>query len=121
LFLNRGKRFFDRADDDTAEADFPQEDFEKTLQILVVINDEHGRLTGLLLFKDVLIERGLFNAPAAADLDGGQLSTLDEIINGWQGNAKILGRFFDGQEIMHGRKSSIHGEMGKTFRTAPAL
>jgi hypothetical protein len=54
-------------------------------------------------------------------LDGGQLSTLDEIINGWQGNAKILGRFFDGQEIMHGRKSSIHGEMGKTFRTAPAL
>ena len=44
------------------------------------------------------------------------MSTLDQIINGGQGNAKIIGRFFDGQEIMHGRKSPISGEMGKTFR-----
>src|ERR1700730_16511781 len=99
----------------------PKKHFDQVLEMLVVIDNEHGRLTGFLLFQNVLIEGGLFDAPASADLDGGQLSALHEIINSRQGNAKVLGGFLDGQEIMHGRKTSIHKEMGKTFRTNIAL
>src|ERR1700737_4752789 len=121
LFLNCGKRFLDCADDDATEADLPQKHFEQVLQILVVIDNEHARLTGFLLFQNVLIEGDLFEAPGSADLDGGQLSALHEIINSRQGNAKVLGGFLDGQEIMHGRKTSIHKEMGKTFSTNIAL
>jgi hypothetical protein len=121
LLLNCGERFFDRADDDAAKTDFPQKNFKQILQVLIVINHEHGRLAGFLLFKNVLVERGLFDAPAPADLDSRQLSPLHEIVNGRQGNAKVFGGFLDGQEVMHGGKTPIWGEMGKKFRTPIAL
>jgi hypothetical protein len=52
-------------------------------------------LTGFFLLENVLIEGGLFDAPATADLNSGELATLDEIINGRQWDAEILGRFLD--------------------------
>ena len=57
-------------------------------------------------FKNVLIERRLLDAPAAADLDGGKLTALHQIIDGRQRNPEIFGRFFDRQEVMHLRKIS---------------
>ncbi len=82
LFLERGERFLDRADNDATESDFAEEQFEKVLQTFVVIDDENGGLAGFVLLENILVEGGLFDPPAPADLDGGQLATLNEIING---------------------------------------
>ena len=95
LFLERGERFLDGADDDAAEADLLEENLEETLQALVVIDHEHSRLAGLVFLQDILIEGGLFDAPTAADLDGGQLAALHQIVNGRQRNPQIFGRFLD--------------------------
>src|SRR5207237_2942230 len=46
LFLQRADRFLDRANDDTAKADFLEEEFKQILQTLVIIHDEHRGFSG---------------------------------------------------------------------------
>ena len=47
---------------------------------------------------------GAPGAAFAADFDGGQLATLHEIVDRWDWNAKILGGFLDGHEVVSGRR-----------------
>ena len=72
LFFERSDRFFDGADHDTAETDLLQEKFKKILQTFVIVDDQNGRLAGFVFLEDILVEGRLFNAPASADLNGGQ-------------------------------------------------
>ena len=74
LFLQRGDRFLDGADDNATEADFLEEEFKQILQTLVIIDNQHRRLSGLLLLEDIFIERVLFNSPTTTDLNRGQLA-----------------------------------------------
>src|SRR5207244_9018823 len=101
LFVERGERFPHRADNDAAKTDLFQEELEKILQALVVIDHEHGRLARFVLFEDILIEGSFLDAPTPADLNRRQLATLNEIVNGWQRYAQVFGRFLDRKEIMH--------------------
>src|SRR2546423_10733359 len=84
LFLQCGERFFHRSNNHPAEADFAEEQFEKVLQAFVVVDDQDSRLAGFFLLENVLIEGGFFDSPAPTDLDGGELTTLNKIINGRQ-------------------------------------
>jgi hypothetical protein len=95
LFLECSQSFFHSADDDAAEADFPEEELEKILQAFVVVDNENGWLAGFFLLENVLIEGGFFDAPATANLNGWELAALDEIINGRQWDAEVFGRFLD--------------------------
>src|SRR2546429_342011 len=96
-WLLRGEldSFFHRADNDAAETDFPEEKLEKILQAFVIVDHKDGRLAGFVFLKNVFIKGGFFNPPAAADLDGGELATLNEIINGRQRDTEIFGRFLN--------------------------
>ena len=78
LFLERGDRFLDGADDNATEADLLEEDLEQILQALVIIDNQHSRLARLVFLQDIFIERGLFDAPTTTDLDGGQLPALHQ-------------------------------------------
>jgi hypothetical protein len=102
LFLQRGDRFLDGADDNATEADFLEEEFKQILQTLVIIDNQHGRLSGLLLLEDIFIERVLFNSPTTTDLNGGQLPALHQIINRRKRNSEIFGGFLNGKQVMHG-------------------
>jgi len=82
LFPNRGESIFNRANDDMTQANFLKEKCEKILQTFIIVNHEHGRRNGLLFFKDLPVERGLFDAPTPANVNGRDLATLDEIIDG---------------------------------------
>jgi len=101
LFLQRGDRFLDGANDDAAEADFLEEEFKQILQTLVIIDDEHSGLSGLFLLEDIFIERVLFDSPTTTDLNGGQLSALHQIINRGKRNSEIFGGFLNGEQVMH--------------------
>ena len=76
LFLQRGDRFLDGANDDAAEADLLEEEFKQILQTLVIIDDEHSGLSGLFLLEDIFIERVFFDSPTTTDLNRGQLPAL---------------------------------------------
>ena len=122
LLFERGDRFFHRADDDAAEADLLQENLEQILQTLVVIDHQDGWLTGTIFLQNILVERILLDAPTAADLDGGQLAALNQIINSRQRNSEILRSLLDRQEVVHGREGQqflVHG--GKTYSLERAL
>jgi len=106
LFLQRGDRFLDRADDNATEADFLEEEFKEILQTLVIIDNQHSGLPGLLLLEDIFIERVLFNSPTTTDLNRGQLSALHQIINRRKRNSEIFGGFLNGKQVMHGSYSS---------------
>lgn len=101
LFLNCGDRFFDGADDHAAEADFFEKKFEKILQAGVVIHHQHGRPARFVFFENIFIERIFLNAPAAADLNGGQLPSLNQVINRREWDAEVFRGLFDGQQVMH--------------------
>src|SRR5438046_6152433 len=101
LFLQHGDRFFNRANDDAAKADFLEEEFKQILQTLIIIDDEHSGLSGLFLLEDIFIERVLFDSPTTTDLNGGQLSALHQIINCGKRNSEILGGFLNGEQVMH--------------------
>src|SRR5262249_8836886 len=105
LFLERAQRFFNGTNHYPTEADFAEEQFEKILQTFVVVHDENSWLAGLVLLENILVEEGFFDAPATADLDGGQLAALDQVVHRRQGDTEVFGGFLDRQEVMHGRKS----------------
>lgn len=77
LFISKLQSFLACADDNAAETSLFQELFEQLLQGGIVIDDEDGRLTGAFIAEHVAIQQAAFDAPAAADLDGGQLPALD--------------------------------------------
>jgi len=83
LFPKRGECITNSANDHVTQANLLKEDSEKILQTFVIVNHEYGRLTGFLFFKDLLIECGLFDTPAPANVNSGNLPTLDEIIDRW--------------------------------------
>src|SRR4029077_11256837 len=105
-FLHRSDRFLDGADDNAAEADFLEKEFKQILQTLVIIDNQHGRLSGLFLLEDIFIERVLFNSPTTTDLNRGQLPALHQIINRRKRNSEIFGSFLNGKQVMHGSYSS---------------
>ncbi len=96
LFFERGDRFLDGSDDNAAETDFLEEELEKILQALVVIDDENSGLSGLLLLEDILIERVLFDPPTTTDLNRGQLPALHQIVNRRKWNSEVFGGFLNG-------------------------
>src|SRR5437660_3085166 len=106
LFLQRGDRFLDRANDDAAEADFLEEEFKQILQTLVIIDDEHSGLSGLFLLEDIFIERVFFDSPTTTDLNGGQLPALHQVVDRRKRNSEIFGGFLNGKQVMHGSYSS---------------
>lgn len=77
LFVSELQSFLACADDNAAETSLFQELFEQLLQGGIVIDDKDGRLTGAFIAEHVAIQQAAFDAPAAADLDGGQLPALD--------------------------------------------
>jgi len=106
LFLQRGDRLFDRANDDAAKANFLEEEFKQILQTLIIIDDEHSGLSGLFLLEDIFIERVFFDSPTTTDLNRGQLSALHQIINRGKRNSEIFGGFLNGEQVMHDNVSS---------------
>src|SRR5438552_12602223 len=106
LFLQRGDRLFDRANDDAAEADLLEEDFKQILQTLVIIDDEHSGLSGLFLLEAIFIERVFFDSPTTTDLNLEQPSSLHQIINRGKRNSEIFGGFLNGEQVMHEDYSS---------------
>src|ERR1700730_1458622 len=93
LFSERSQSFSNRPDHDAAETDFAEEKFEKILQAFVIVHDQNGGLTGFFLLENVFIQGGLFDAPATADLDGWELTALNEIIHRRQRDPEIFGGF----------------------------
>ncbi len=106
LFLQRGDRLFDRANDDAAKADFLEEEFKQILQTLVIIDDEDSGLSGLLLLEDIFIEGVLFDSPTTTDLNGGQLPALHQVVDRRKRNSEIFGGFLNGEQVMHASYSS---------------
>jgi hypothetical protein len=91
------------ADDQATEPSFFEELFEEGLEGGIVIDDENGRLTTFIFFaQDVAIEEAALDAPAAADLDSGELAALNEIINRWERDPKVLGSFLNGHQFRLG-------------------
>src|SRR5262249_17477429 len=113
LFFEGSKGFFHCANHHPAEADFTEKQLEQVLQAFIVIDDENGRLAGFVFLENIFVERGFFDAPAAADLDGRELASLDEVVNGRQRDPEILSRFLNRQEVVHGRKSPNSREAGQ--------
>ncbi len=103
LFLGDGDGLSAGADDQASETCFFEELFEESLEGRIVIDDENGRLTALIFFaKDVTIEEAALDAPAATDLDSGELAALNEIIDGWERDPKVLGSFLNGHQFRLG-------------------
>ena len=50
--------------------------------------------------QNVAIQSGFLDSPAAADLNGRNLSALYEIVDGWNRNPQVLGRLFYGKQIV---------------------
>ena len=53
--------------------------------------------------QNVAVQRGFLDSPAAADLNGRNLSALYEIVDGWNRNPQVLGRLFYGKQIVNWR------------------
>ena len=119
LFPKRGECITNSANDHVTQANLLKEESEKILQTLVIVNHEYGRLSGFLFFKDLLIECGLFDAPAPANVNSRNLPTLDEIIDRWYRNSEILCGFLNGQEIRHGI-SPAQENIYKAFKSTGA-
>ena len=114
LFFGAGDGFGAAADDDAAEAGFFEELFEDGLEGGVVVDDEDGGLAGALGFEDIAVDEAAFDAPAAADLDGGELAALDEVVDGGEGDAEVFGGFLNGHQFVrfigHNFQNSVKTE-----------
>ena len=55
----------------------------------------------LVLAQNVAVQRGFLDPPAAADLNGRNLSALYERVNSRERNPQVLGRLFYGKEIVN--------------------
>ena len=95
LFLESSERFLHGAHNYAAEADFFEENLEQALETFVVIHHEHSGLAGLVFLQNILVERRLFDAPTAPNLNGRELATLHQVINGRQRNPQVFRSFFD--------------------------
>jgi hypothetical protein len=103
LFFGDGDGLSAGADDQASETSFFEELFEERLEGGIVIDDENGRLTTFIFFaKDVTIEEAALDAPAATDLDSGELAALNEILNRWERDPKVLGSFLNGHQFRLG-------------------
>ena len=59
-------------------------------------------LVGLAFFaQNVAIQSGFLDPPAAADLNGRNLSPLYEIVDSRERNPQVLGRLFYGKQIVN--------------------
>src|SRR5215831_19539345 len=92
---------FRRSDHHSTEADFLQECPKKILETWIVIEHQHRWLALLVLVQNVAVQRGFLDAPAAADLNGRNLSALYEIVDSWNRNPQVLGRLFYGKQIVN--------------------
>jgi hypothetical protein len=53
------------------------------------------------LAQNVAVQRGFLDPPAAADLNGRNLSALYEIVDSRERNSQVLGRLFYGKQIVN--------------------
>ncbi len=97
LLVESGEGVFSVGDDEPAEAGLLEEELEHVLDAGVVIDDEDGGLASLLRVEDIAIEGFFFDPPPSADLDRGQLSALNEVVNRWQRYPEILRSLLDSQ------------------------
>lgn len=79
---------------------------EKIENFLLVVDDEDSGVGNnafargsVVEFEDFFIQPIFFDAPTSPDLNGGELATLDEVIDGGDGNTEVIGGFFDGQKV----------------------
>ena len=49
--------------------------------------------------EDVAVEKAALDAPAPSDLNRGELSSLNEVIDRWKGDPQILCSFLHGHEF----------------------
>jgi hypothetical protein len=56
--------------------------------------EDHRWLALLVLAQNVAVQRGFLDPPAAADLNGRNLSALYEIVDSRGRNPQVLGRLF---------------------------
>ena len=95
--------FSSGTDNDLIEAGAGKELPEDALESRVVVDceDEGGRgVPGVA--QNVAVEKTAFDAPAAADLDGGEFAALEEVIDSGEGDSQVGGGFLDGQEFWQG-------------------
>jgi len=55
----------------------------------------------LVLAQNVAVQSGFLDPPAAADLNGRNLSALYEIVDSRERNPQVLGRLFYGKQIVN--------------------
>ena len=60
--------------------------------------------------QKVAVQRGFLDTPAAADLNGRNLSALYEIVDSRGRNPQVLGRLFYGKQIVNGSFAHSLGE-----------
>ena len=77
--------------------------------------DRHRPLTPLVglacLVQNVAIQSGFLDSPAAADLNGRNLSALYEIVDSRGRNSHELGRLFYRKQIVHWNFAHSLGEI----------
>ena len=64
----------------------------------------------LVLAQNVAVQRGFLDPPAAADLNGRNLSALYEIVDSRERNPQVLGRLFYGKQIVNRSFAQALGE-----------
>src|SRR5436190_4682654 len=108
LLLRHGDRFGAGANHETSKVCLLEELLEERLQSGVIIHHEHGGLAGLFAFtQHITVEQAPLDAPASSDLHCWKLSSLHEVIDRRQGDAKVFGGLFDrhklGSSLSHDR------------------
>jgi hypothetical protein len=123
LLLGHGDGFRPGPDHQTTEPGPLEELLKECLERRIVIHDKNGRLAGFLFLpQHVTIQQAALDAPAPADLDGGQLPALDEIIDSRERNAEVFRSFlhcheFGRNRFSHGRRSKLRKiERGRSMR-----
>ena len=69
-----------------------------------------NRLALLVFEQNVVVQSGFLDPPAAADLNGRNLSALYEIVDSRQRNPQVLGRLFYGKQIVNWSFAHSFGE-----------
>jgi len=92
---------FSRIDHHSTEADLLQKCSKEILQAQIVVDHQHRWLALLVLAQNVVVQRGFLDPPAAADLNGRNLSALYEIVDSRERNPQVRGRLFYGQQIVN--------------------
>jgi len=91
LLLSLSDRFGTGADNNATETGFLKILLKQRLERRVIIDDEDGRLSSFFVAEHVSVEKATLDAPTATDLDGGELASLNEIVDGWQRDTEIIG------------------------------